>query len=184
MHKRVKIENDKIVGNSYYGQVSDDSAEVVTNWVAPTDYPISFYHNNTSKPVTTLAYGVASENWTYILLSVYPIKELLYTMQARERWSNQLGSFDVNGVTVTLQDRHDYPNIMKLSLTEDDPYKVSNNVWIESEADKTLLQVTATEYIKAAFIIERDDNAVVSALTTVDELKDYYVTKYGAFSND
>jgi len=181
MHKRVKIENDKIVGNSYYGQVSDDSAEVVTNWVAPTDYPISFYHNNTSKPVTSLVGGIAYEDWSYILSPINVIKDALYEMQAKERHVNQLGSFDVSGVTVTLQDRHDYPNIMTLSLTEDDPYKVSDNVWVESEADKTLLQVTATEYIKAAFIIERNDNAIVNALTTIDELKDYYVTKYGAY---
>ncbi|HHZ69826.1 MAG TPA: hypothetical protein EYN54_06010 [Methylococcaceae bacterium] len=181
MHKRVKIENDKVVGNSYYGQVSDDSAEVVTNWVAPNDYPISFYHNNTSKPVTSLVGDIAYEDWSYILSPINVIKDALYKMQAKERHVNQLGVFDVNGVTVTLQDRDDYPNIMNLDLTGDDPYKVSDNVWIESDSDRALLKTSANDFVKAAFIIERDDNAVVNALTTIDELKDYYVTKYGAY---
>lgn len=181
MHKRVKIENDKVVGNSYYGQVSDDSAEVVTNWVAPNDYPISFYHNNTSKPVTSLVGDIAYEDWSYILSPINVIKDALYEMQAKERHVNQLGSFDVSGVTVTLHDRDDYNNIMNLDFTGDDPYKVSNNVWIEPESDRALLKANATAFVKAAFRVERDDNAVVNALTTIDELKDYYVTKYGAY---
>ncbi len=180
MHKRAKIKNGK-VGNSYYGQDSNDSVKVITNWEPPTDYPVSFYHNNTNTPVTSLIDGVAYEDWSYILSPINIIKDVLYNMQAKERHVNQLGVFDVNGVTVTLQDRDDYDNIMNLDLTGDDPYKVSNNVWIESESDRGVLKTNANDFVKAAFIIERDDNAVVNALTTIDELKDYYVTKYGAY---
>lgn len=180
MHKRAKVKNGK-VGISYYGQDSNDSVEVITNWVAPTDYPISFYHNNTSKPVTSLVGGIAYEDWSYILSPINVIKDALYEMQAKERHVNQLGSFDVSGVTVTLHDRDDYNNIMNLDFTGDDPYKVSNNVWIEPESDRALLKANATAFVKSAFRVERDDNAIVNALTTIDELKDYYVTKYGAY---
>lgn len=180
MHKRARVKNGKVV-KLYYGPEDDRSVGVIVDWRKPTEYPVIFYTTNTNEPVSTVVGDEVHESWTYILHTVSAVKDILYSKHAKERHINQLGSFDVDGITVTLHDRDDYKNIVNLDVSGDDPYKVKNNVWIESEAGRTLLKAKANTFVKTAFIIERDDNSTVNALTTHDELKDYYTNKYGAF---
>lgn len=172
--KHAKVRNGKIIDIIVGSAPADYDKEVIRQWVKPEDYPGEFYTTKSPEAIPYISGDEVHEDWAFELMSVEQIKDLIYNLQKEQRYKNQLGSFDVSGVTVTLVDRDDYKNIINLDLSVDDPYKVKNNVWIESDPDRTLLVANAKAHIREAFKTERDDNNTVNAMNDIEDLKVYF----------
>jgi len=167
-----KIENG-IVTDVVNGLKPDGYVLITNKTISPTEYPIDFYAKGSSEPLYTVVGKGIDENLEFILRPIEQIKDLIFDMQRVKRHKGQAGSFVSSGVTVKLIDREDISNIRGLDLSIDDPYKVRSNVWIEG-VERDQLIIDANNYIRPLFKAERDDNTLVDAMTTVDELKTYY----------
>lgn len=167
-----KVKNDKVV-HTIQGQAPSGYVKVIKNWSKPEEYPTEFYFKSSSEPIVTVEDGEVQENWTFTLLSVERIKNVIYSIQEKIRWKMQLGSFEFDGSTIILEDRNDIENIKSLSGNSRG-YKYGLNKWKRGQGKITQLKTAANAHQDAAFDWEMDENDAVTLLTTEDELKSYY----------
>lgn len=166
-----KIKNGKVV-DVIQGIAPSDYTIIIKDWSKPRDFPGLFYTTDSNVPIITIEDGDAHENWTFTLKDVDSVKMVTYKKQKEVRYKKQLGSFVVDGETVTLVDRNDARDIANLNAINGN-YKTKNGKWVKSNKISNLKAATE-DYVQAAYDWEMAQNELVEAMTTHDELKVYF----------
>ena len=170
--KYAKIKNGK-VKHVINGLAPADYVEVIQKWIAPTDYPVSFYVTGSNEPIVSVEGDEVHENWNFILKSVEAIKDDIYDSQKLTRHKKQLGTFMVGELPVTLTDREDS---MIISSLDNQPlrFKTGRNQWMTLTTPQVVaLKAAHRAHVQDAYDWEMNGNAEVTALTTHDELLAY-----------
>jgi len=140
----------------------------------PTAYPLEFYVTNPSNgPITTVEGDEAHDNWTFILMSVEQIKEVIYNAQKKIRDKMQAEPFNSNGSIITLRNEDDVRNI-KLINVSDNKFKIGKGLWVRTPSKLAQLKTDTDNHVKTSEDWEESGNALVDDMTTRDELKIYY----------
>lgn len=166
-----KIRNGRVV-DVVQGLQPEGYVEISIDWSWPTEYPKEFYSGTSTKPILTVTDNTISETFELVLKPVDEVKSYIQDEQETMRYGKQLGSFVVDGDTITLKDRDDARDIANLS-TSTGNYKRAKGKWIKT-AKIAQLKTAASNYVQAAFDWEMEQNELVDDMTTMDELKTYF----------
>ncbi len=167
-----KVENGKVI-EVVNGLQPKGYVEVSVDWVMPDDYPSVFYSPRSRKPIYTIIKNKVHENWDFSLKDISNIKAVIYEKLRKTRYKKQLGSFDLYGKTITLNDREDGINIANIGPNAE-AYKLRDGDWIETKEEILLLKIATLNHVQSAFDWELSQTNLVKAMTTLDELKTYF----------
>jgi len=164
---------DGIVIDVITGHVPSDYEPVLKQWVKPTDYPGLFYSTDSDKPRITIVDDEVHENWNFTLKSIELIKSAILDGLEKIRKEKQKLPFIFDDQEIILKNDNAVNRISALSNTAR-THKVKKRMWIKTPAKIMAFKSAVSDHVQSTNDWELEQSEIVEAMSTVDELKDYY----------